>query len=1538
MRSSATAHTMATYTERGSGNTFYDQETQNILRRGAGYPLVGSGVSSTSGQFAVRYSNSLENPDYFGWLLHLFKPEKFTKEFLDTIIDMPPGWQTKSVPNNSPLHGMPLGLFKYFLLQRMIDRGIPASNLNNYVISGMMDRIQNEVVQVPQPDTADPSVTYLRKRIIRTRHSYSFFQFPLRAVELLWPFGWEGTPRSHFENWPAYEGERNTGPRFRDRMFLFIYNYLEEMTKPEGGSDLTMFVFCPGVTIFKRYHSTFPAVGANERFNVRTIRSAGLRQVLIEPLLCTIEVKDNFHNLTGQNVFQIYYPSGQEKNCFEASIQWAMVRQMLQSGNYGEDVSYIESEVRKKWIFIMTSVASKSKKTLEQYYRDYLKAGYPTKEMKKIAHAVFEHTGYIVETWYKRRRAPPQNGSWENIIKLDLSTIATSSSSSSEIVVDQSKRITLYQCKDDGRVRDDSSAASNISDVENSLFENQADSGDLGIMLHCIAIYPSPLCFLPDRRPQIGAIRQSLITAINDKGLEYMLEMYRRQKYWEDITMDNILSLVNAQLQRYRNHETKTLIFAPSDSKKKRIEPPTSSSSTSGDSGGRKKSVTAQRCEKNDINPIYFVFAYDLETISNVSEIQESMVYEPFRRILPSNFEKNASEYEPHESQIPFSCQWVAVNVSDRGTYLCRKTHEKAKTGEPISISTYSPDPDSENQEFFLCSPRTEYASNSVASLGKCVEEMLVNIAEYTHSRGGEQAFCFAHNGAHFDAYIVLQFQRFEIRNILKTSRGVMTVSLRVPITMTGDLINYDYKVNDLETPKITLILRDTMLQVPGSLAKLCKGFNVPKEYCKLDFPIAKINHNNFNSPHLRKLIMEYGENDVRALGVIIVRINDLIGGSQWKPAKVTSLKPPVTQFVTCMGMIRESTRLHFKKHLPENHHPKAIDIPALRTWLQNATIGGRVNAYAKTYISPFTGQILKSYLEKDTEALRSIYSKMMTTKQCMQVLDFTSLYPFAMDSCPMPTGRIFCCGPLQCEEDINRVHCADCDNLMSLCVKHRLFESTCNNQDIRPFTIVIVKNLKMGEQQRSNSIRNMCPRKSFLSSTDKSVSLLYSLENNEEFSERSLGREKLHETQSFTNIDLYWMRRQGYSFEIVGGFGFRVTSVYNLFIGPAFRDRIQAKKDGNKLLSDFLKLNYNGSFGITTQQDITDCYFPVRVDDSIRDRDPRDPIVRKRIVEALSKQGSISNAGLSVTEELTGEAVYLPNKQALYQKRKKEHLAEYFADQSPMQIGAAVLAWSRHIANLVMFNNHELDQTYTDTDSICISEHAIQSSPQLQNMIVNSDDAPLGSLKNDHAENNGTEPRVFCSLIGAKKVKCHITLNKEGEVRIFNTFKGLNVSNHVENKTFEPGYAEKISTQTLFYLNVDATSVPPVIVQSWKRNLGFGVSISNHLQTLSPDTYLESCVGTSVFNLPHGFVEYFIPNGCGIKPQFPTFIDGENMTITQGQLRRDALETEIYNNQFSVDTFHKFIDLYYEETAVESTINDPLILEAFQAVTNEII
>ena len=272
------------------------------------------------------------------------------------------------------------------------------------------------------------------------------------------------------------------------------------------------------------------------------------------------------------------------------------------------------------------------------------------------------------------------------------------------------------------------------------------------------------------------------------------------------------------------------------------------------------------------------------------------------------------------------------------------------------------------------------------------------------------------------------------------------------------------------------------------------------------------------------------------------------------------------------------------------------------------------------------------------------------------------------------------------------------------------------------------------------------------------------------------------------------------------------------------------------------------------------------------------------------------------------------------------------------MQIGAAVLSWSRHIANLVMFNISEEEQLYTDTDSIQISNRVTVENESLAKMICNRDDAPLGSLKNDHADNNGTEPRIFFSMIGTKKVKCHMTLNQEGKIRIFNTFKGLNVATSLENGINKhPEYAEYITSKTLLHLNKDSCS-PPVTVTSWKRDLQHGVSITNHLQTLSPDTYLEDCKGTIVKNKDYGVVEFFIPHGCIVHPDFPVYKDeSKGLECTQGPRRRNKLLSKIWVGIEHEDLVDAFIDDYY--AGVDSEYNPGTeeykkIMSAFEMIT----
>lgn len=1481
-----------------------------IPHRSVGYALSGDPQFGPDRYIVQSYGNTRNSAPAVAEFHHQnrdFRYLNLSNDVLDAILDMPVGFRTKG--SSDLLRGVPLGLLLWKLTHRAFERFHSANVIGSLVFVGTFIRFKNRVDTLAAiPSNEDPNVPYYPKSISKDVDAFYFTQLPLDRVELRWPFA-ESTLTAI------------TPTTFLGIANVSLLDYMRDFTVPTEGSDMTFFVVSSGAYIMKRYNNFgHPPGYAGEfrRFKTKMIRTAGLRQILIRSFKHDITIS----NSSIDRSFTVYIPGGSEGNCFESALRWCYCQNTLFVGTEGEYA------FRRVWGKVVSDRALNTRVTFTEYVDRYKDSGYPTQELRQIALTFFWLTGIKIGMWYRKNNGG--RGLWVDL--LEFKTYVTQHRPSPERPC--LGRITIFQCDDTGKIRDDfrrggsAPSSSRNSTLEDADYMKSADDGGLGRMMHAIGIHPTPSFFTTvDESTRFGKTnvvncRKRLVEDVNTHSQAFFDEMYRIKKHWDDIDMRDIIELVALQKTRYSDKCVRTLIFSEKTGHKKRKE----------DEEKREEPVWKQkRWEESGGSPEFYIFAYDLETVNNSKELhrEEGRVWEPFRdnrfvSLTPAQEEI----YEPGENQIPFSAQWVAVNASDTGVYLERKEKEFGYEG-CARINTaveYEVDRTSENGEFFLSSVQTE---DGEGKLGKCVEDMLVNIATYTHARGGKKAICYAHNGAHFDAFIVLQYQRFQITHILKTSRGVMSVSIRVPVVPSPPF-GYDYRVDDLDVPKVTVILRDTMLHVPGSLARLCKGFNVPKEYCKMDFPIQKVNGFNYNHPAIAPIIKEYGENDVKALGVIIVRINTLIGSSPWRPANINSLKPPIAQFVTCMGMIRESTRLHFKNNIPGFLHPKAIDVPALRNWLQVATIGGRVNAYAKTYTSIFAGEIMKAAIRKDVPLLQELYLNMIESNQCTQVLDVTSLYPFAMDSCPMPTGALNSILPEDCWTDIDAIHCDECDKLLSLCPIHRC---TYDNEHTgkRPFSIIIVKNVGYTKCQYK---RNMCPRKSFMKSTQKATCLVYSLENGDEYCQRTNEKEEIRETQAFTNIDLYWMRRQGFSFEVVGGFGFETSMVYNLFIGPAFQNRIRAKQEGNKLLSDFLKLNYNGSFGITTQHDIDETFALTRIDDSLKYRDPRDPEVRTAIYDA-----SRGEKGLESMEELTGEAVYLQSGQIMFQKRKKEHLGEFFSDQSPMQIGAAVLSWSRHVGNLIMFNLHEEDQLYTDTDSFDVNNAVTVNNPFLAAKICNRDDAPLGSLKNDHAENNGTEPRIFFSMIGTKKVKCHMTLNQEGKIRIFNTFKGLNVSTEDEETGTikHPDYAEYISTKTLLHLNVSSSS-PPVTVSSWKRDLQTGVTIGNHLQTLSPNTYLEDCKGTVVRDKEYGTVEFFIPHGCIVNPDYPVYQDVEKgLECTQGERRKKELISRIWKGIDSVELVEAFVDDYYQGVDCEynpGTAEYKHILEAFESIS----
>lgn len=1415
----------------------------------------------------------------------------------DILINMPVGYKTNERFMGTFCFGIPLGFYVEKLTSHMLNvRGYSEAAvrefLSSIVLVGKFYRIvatpvNSGVILNPHATAANPATEthsefITSKTVRRDLQEYSLMQFPLSKVM------------------PAVGGQIGIldEPNFDIFGGNDLSTYVERIIGEDGGSNAQFFIFNNGAYFAKRYVT---AGGGNLPSFIRNshiMRTAGLRQIILKEYDMAFTFKDTFFERSIAQ-YRLYIPGGSE-NCFLASIRWFLLRkrealffESLELNSAQEDevlseVVYDEKKAVESVNLIMNAAISnamqdsKQSANMKQYLAKF-QQGFPTSEMKKYAKFFWEKQSIYLNLWKRSGK-----GRWENILKLNNRAPTTPTSFAFEVV--------LFLMDDTGKILNIQEQNASAIDLAKTSGMND---GTLGHMLHCVSVYPAPNFFMDKTviSMQEAKVRSSFCREIASISCPLLVDLYAKNKHNPEITSDEIKEYVIAQNERYSRREVSTLIFLDADKASA-----TQTGTTTHAERKRKRDDYIQ--EHNEGKPRSFVYAYDLETVDNTADVQEK-VYPAFRKEITPDMRLF---YDPLESQIPFSAQWVGVNLDDSEKFLERKMTSTIIPLDYTSTSTYVSEGDEEGKSYFITNPTTDYGEHFL--LGECIESFLVDIAIDTHSKGGTIAYLYATNGSKFDAYVVLQFQRFEISKMLKTSRGILSATLRVPIIKPEIGEDYNYKgegEGEDSSVKISIVLRDISLIVPGSLSRLCKGFDVPKKYCKQDFPIQMVNANNCYNPAILKVCKEYGEGDVCALAVILKKINLLIGNSVWNPAEHTSDKPPVIQFLTCMSMIRSSMKKHFDKELPKFLHPRAVDIPVLRNWISMAAIGGRVTSYARTYTSTLTEQILEAYLKGHENSLQTYHKILLETGDCMQCLDFTSLYPFVMDSCPHPMGAFRDIDRDECEAHIEAMHCGLCDAMKTLCPNHRYFYNK-NDQSLRPFSIIVVRNVRpFATGVSEHRLRNLCPRKTYNASTGKPIGLNYSLESNEEFFARTKGKEKMMETQSFTNVDLYWMRRQGFLFDVIGGMTWTTTMVYNSFIGPAFQLRIEAKKAGNKLLSDFMKLNYNGSYGVTIQQDIIDSYFICTLEEEYKNHNPLEVGMREAILKSM-RNGRNKN-DLLASEELTGESFYFPSGQSFIQKKKKENLAEFYASQSPMQVGAAVLSYARHIGNLVLFNlSSTFDYVYTDTDSIAMSEHAIKNDISLSKLIINRDEAPMGSMKNDHADNNGTEPRIFLGLIGGKKVKCYFTLNAEGEVRIFNTFKGLNVSLDLGGKKIRPEYADYITAKAILNINETFTS-EAVEVQAWKRDLSTGVSIGNHIQNFERETYSSDMQGV----IPRivrtcGELEYIIPHGevakQSLNPLEDQVVKVDNSTTTLPPPR-------LYNNYKNM--ILETIEKYYE-------------------------
>jgi hypothetical protein len=143
----------------------------------------------------------------------------------------------------------------------------------------------------------------------------------------------------------------------------------------------------------------------------------------------------------------------------------------------------------------------------------------------------------------------------------------------------------------------------------------------------------------------------------------------------------------------------------------------------------------------------------------------------------------------------------------------------------------------------------------------------------------------------------------------------------------------------------------------------------------------------------------------------------------------------------------------------------------------------------------------------------------------------------------------------------------------------------------------------------------------------------------------------------------------------------------------------------------------------------------------------------------------------------------------------------------------------------LFLYGLNTEEYGYTDTDSLFVKGHVYErllvDSPHLFN---ETSEAPMGTYKNDH---EGPGEIVIGSFLLAKKVKLHCTLDRNGVLRLHDTFKGYNPS------TISP-QGDTIDDEVLLFKKVQALGeiffkgaiITKCTQTEFKRHISQGITI----------------------------------------------------------------------------------------------------------------
>ena len=637
-----------------------------------------------------------------------------------------------------------------------------------------------------------------------------------------------------------------------------------------------------------------------------------------------------------------------------------------------------------------------------------------------------------------------------------------------------------------------------------------------------------------------------------------------------------------------------------------------------------------------------------------------------------------------------------------------------------------------------------------------CVDPVKAMIDDIAHTCGTtEEVVMFAHNGARFDTYMVINnmktIESAENFNFLKTPGGILDFSFDINRTVEPDKNERGYFVFKHDSgsnhvivkkkisPQIKFKFRDTNTYLTGSLHKLCDSFNIPKEISKMDFNIGKINEENY----LRCMEdwFEYAKNDVLCLCAMVCIANSMF-------RKLDESDFVISQYHTLPALVEN-------RILKAEYNFKAVTVSdhICKNFERKAYYGGRTQVGVRDYHSPGWHSYyekLKKYHSTSRECgdREPRYTESLTfhnydagdlvstTHPTAIALDVNSLYPFCMAHFVFTLGEPRVLTVSEC-------------NILTASKISKYFERGVG-------FIVRFKFMKPPKEQLNYGIVPIRTK----------TGVKYSLTSETD----------VH----YHSVDIIEALRFGYSFgPVQEGIIYQgvLDNKMQHFILDLFEKRLQAKKESNKLMDMTYKLCMNSTYGRLGMRTYDTDHIVTKTDEKmdgnvVKIEDSVELDSGLKIYKCNFDLGAISNIRRKGVVDRT-KTHHFPRKNSslntVYETKFTNKCSVELSGSRPthiaIQIAALSRRWMNNIIKVLEKNGvHWPSIIYQDTDSYYLPTSTINILKR-HGFLGNK----LGQMKNDY----GSDSRIVFGIFGARKVKMCVVLDKDGEVDLHHSWKG---------------------------------------------------------------------------------------------------------------------------------------------------------------------